>query len=142
MMILLFQSRAALQLRPSNGFRQVGDPHGAGCAAFLADQLSRECLTLLSEQPYWGEGGWSLDVAVGEAAFTLCIHWLPLGAPPRDFWVVQIRPRVGPLSQLLGTELPEAALRTLREALERVVKAQDPTSELRWTTTAETPNCA
>jgi hypothetical protein len=142
MMILLFQACAALQQRPSGGRRLAGDPHGAGCAAFLADQLCREGLTLLSDQPYWGEGGWSLDVTVREAAFTLCIHWLPLGSPPRDFWVVQVRPRVGPLVRLLGTEVPDAALRTLRDVLERIVRAQDPNSELRWTTTEETPHCA
>jgi hypothetical protein len=136
---LLFQSRAARPARSTIGLKPVGDPQGAGCAAFLADQLSREGVTLLSEQPYWGEGGWSLDIAVYEAAFTLCFHWLPLGSPPRDFWVVQIRPRVGPLGLMLGTAVPEAALDTLREVLERIVKAQDPASELRWSTFEDVP---
>jgi hypothetical protein len=134
---LLFQFRVVLPPWPRNGGLRTSDPRGAGCAAFLAEQLRRQGLTLLSEQPYLGEGGWSLDVTADDAAFTLSVHWLPLGAPPQDFWVVQIRPRLGPLAAILGTAVPEAALLALRGALERIVRAEDPSSEIRWSTNDE-----
>jgi hypothetical protein len=134
---LLFQSRVALPPWSQPGGRQVADPHGAGFAAVLAEQLVREGVWLLSEHPYWGEGGWCVDIAANETVFTLCVRWLPPAGRSPDSWVVQVRPHLGPLAGILGTALPEAAFSVLQEILERVVKAEDPTADLRWSTTGE-----
>jgi hypothetical protein len=135
---LLFQSRLALQPRSYPGALQVTDPYGASFATVLAEQLVREGVWLLSERPYWGDGGWCVDIAANEAVFTLCVHWLPSAGPgSSDSWAVQVRPHLGVLAGILGTSLPEAAFGVLQEVLEKVVKAEDPTIDLRWSTAGE-----
>jgi hypothetical protein len=134
---LLFRSELDLPQGSEDADGGLSDLRAEGWAEFLADRLTGEGLAPLSDRPYRSEGGWSLDVAANAAAFTLTVGSRSPAERGSEFWVVRIRPRLGPLFRLLGPAVPAAGIDLLREALERIVRMRDPATEIRWSNGGE-----
>ena len=76
-------------------------PLGSDFAKYVEGRLIAHGTSSLSS-PVPGEGGWSFDVGFNSGKFGLFVHWAPIGNPPTDRWVIQLRSNESSLESLLG----------------------------------------
>jgi len=132
---LLFRSDRFDLSWPKEVEPKEGDPWGKDCASFLGERLPKAGVHVPDPEPYWGEGGWYLDVEVQGARFNLFVLWWPVGKPPKDYWTIQIRERRGLGRWLLRKRAPEEAWASLRHAVDEALS--DAATDARWLPASE-----
>ena len=115
---LLFSSTHFDLSWPEEPEPEGGDPWGQDVAVFLAQRLPQHGIDVPIAEPYWGEGGWYLDVALNTAKFNLFVSRWPVGEPDPLRWVIQVHERRGLLARLLGQKVPEQQWMALRAAVD------------------------
>lgn len=113
--------------------KDAADPTTAPLGKDLADYLKSEFAEngLTTSIPIEGSDHWVFDVETQGRRFSLIIHWAPMGNPPSDYWVVQLRERVGLIAGLFGRRRSFDCER-LHNVLQSVLEADANIQNLEW----------
>jgi hypothetical protein len=98
-------------------------------------QLGEKGASIVYDEPFEGEGGWTLVVRICDEEFNLFVHWAPIG-PAEDYWVIQIRRPKGVLAALFGRSAPQDVQPTA-DLVREILKANPQIRDVRWLTMEE-----
>ena len=136
--ILVFQSDLFVRNWPEEGHDVDSMPSwGKYCADFLMSGLKRKGALLCNAEPTQADGGWVVDLQIGNQRFSLFVQWTPLGQPPADYWAVQSEKIRGPISALFGKRTSTTELQPLCTLLDEIVREQNGITNIRWLTLEE-----
>lgn len=112
-------------------------PLGQDAAVYVQSKLAEHNIASVPVKPIVGEGGWSWNANLEGTQFRLFLHWAPIGNPPQDAWVIQVRKSVGLLAKVFGRPSTSTHSSPLMEVLKRIIE-HDPTFQnVQWLTAAE-----
>lgn len=105
-------------------------PLGLDFAKYVEEKLLAHGASSFSA-PVPGEGGWSFDVDINSEKFRVFSHWAPIGNPPVDRWVIQVRSGESFLDSLLRrrrASFNDAIISFLKDAL----ATSEAIEEIQW----------
>jgi hypothetical protein len=118
-----------------------GDPNDPPLGKDAADYFRRRMtdfgVVVLGMDAVSGEQAWHWDVRINDALFNVSVQWWPIGAPPRDVWVVQIHRDRGLVAALIGKRNCADDIEPMVKVFQRIIEQDAKFNDAHWLTMSE-----
>jgi hypothetical protein len=115
----------------SNGSQSHQEPAGKDLAEYVHSYLTE--LKVIVRKPTPNEDHWVIDLQHEGIAFLLLLHWVPIGKPSTDWWVIRPYREVGVFKALFYKQKQKSQeLTPVCDLLHRILDVNANMYNLRW----------